>query len=430
MRQGRRRRADHDQHPARHGHRHRPAAAPARRRHRRAVRAGGAPGRRPRDLAGRAPRCSRAACRRCRSSASGECAPARTRCELVAAGAAPCRSVPRRSTTRRAPCGSPTSSPACSHDKGFHRFADVVGIAHDDGLPDAAPMSTTSDDRSAPGCAPRCDELGPLCVGHRPAPGPARPRGGCPTRCRARDVRDDLRRGLRRDGGRGQAAVGLLRAVRVGRAWRSSSAPWPGCARPARCPCSTSSAATSARRWRPTPQAYLGRRQPAAGRRHHGQPLPRLRVAAPGARPRARRPGAGSSCWRSPPTPRAPSVQHAGRDGATVAGSVVAGAAADNARRGSRPTRQRRHRRRRHGRRRGHRPRARPRGGQRPAARARARRPGRHRRGPARGLRCGAAARCWPAAAARCSARAPTRRPCVGRRGTPPARMAEVTAGR
>ena len=39
-------------------------------------------------------------------------------------------------------------------------------------------------------------------------------------------------------------------------------------------------------------QAYLSDRVPAAGRRHHGQPLPRLRVPAPGARPR-RRDGSG-----------------------------------------------------------------------------------------------------------------------------------------
>ena len=43
-------------------------------------------------------------------------------------------------------------------------------------------------------------------------------------------------------------------------------------------------------------QAYLVRRLAAAGRRHHGQPLPRLRVAAPGARPRRGDRARASSC--------------------------------------------------------------------------------------------------------------------------------------
>ena len=71
VRQGRRRRPHHDQHPAGHGDRHRPAAAAARRRHRRAVRARRS-ARSPCGPSGRcARRCPRAGFRRCRSSASG-----------------------------------------------------------------------------------------------------------------------------------------------------------------------------------------------------------------------------------------------------------------------------------------------------------------------------------------------------------------------
>ena len=43
-------------------------------------------------------------------------------------------------------------------------------------------------------------------------------------------------------------------------------------------------------------QAYLSDELAAAGRRHHGQPLPRLRVAAPGARPRRDDRARASSC--------------------------------------------------------------------------------------------------------------------------------------
>ena len=78
LREGRRRRADDDQHPAGHGHRHRPAAPAGRRRHRRAVRPGHPPGRRAGHLAGPRGDARGAAARPCRSSASGECAPAAT----------------------------------------------------------------------------------------------------------------------------------------------------------------------------------------------------------------------------------------------------------------------------------------------------------------------------------------------------------------
>ena len=90
--------------------------------------------------------------------------------------------------------------------------------------------------------------------------------------------------------------------------------------------------------------------------------------------------------------PEGASVQHARRgDGAASPAAVVAGATADNA--GASSAGQRRAGRRRHGRLRGRRPRARPRGGQRPAAGARHRRAGRRGRGPAGGLRRGAAGR-------------------------------------
>ena len=68
--------------------------------------------------------------------------------------------------------------------------------------------------------------------------------------------------------------------------------------------------------------------------------------------------------------PEGPSVQHATRDGASVAASVVAGVARDNADGGGiRAARQRRDGRRRDGRQRGHRPRPRPGRRRRPAAR-------------------------------------------------------------
>ena len=60
-------------------------------------------------------------------------------------------------------------------------------------------------------------EHGPLCVGIDPHPRPAGRVGAARDRAGPGDVRDDLRRGVRGDGGRGQAAVGVLRAVRLGR---------------------------------------------------------------------------------------------------------------------------------------------------------------------------------------------------------------------
>ena len=169
VRQGRRRRADHDQHAARHGHRHRPAAPAARRRHRRPVRSGGAAGRRAGDLAGRAPRCSRAGCPRCRSSASGECAPGATPCELVAAGAQR-RAGRHRHLQRpeRARAGRPTSSRPLLRDRGFARFEDAVGIAHDEAGP--APM-TAGEATFGARLRRAMAEHGPLCVGIDPHPG-------------------------------------------------------------------------------------------------------------------------------------------------------------------------------------------------------------------------------------------------------------------
>ena len=94
LHQGRRPRPERDQHAARHGHRHRPDAAAARREPpvdcpvRRSVLSRSGPcGRSPR-------RCARVGCRRCRSSASAACAPASTRCSSSPPAPAPCRSAP------------------------------------------------------------------------------------------------------------------------------------------------------------------------------------------------------------------------------------------------------------------------------------------------------------------------------------------------
>ena len=189
----------------------------------------------------------------------------------------------------------------------------------------------------------------------------------------------------------GQAAVGLLRAVRVG-----------GCRR------ARAHAGRAARRRHPVAARRQARRhRHDDGRVRPGLPLRRLARCGP-TPSRSARTSATSRCARrstSPTTagrglfvltltsnPEGPSVQHAVRDGATVAASVVAGVARDNATAAaSGRLGQRRDGRRRDGRQRGHRPRPRPRRRRRPAAGTRPRRPGRHARGPARDLRCSAA---------------------------------------
>ena len=178
--QGRRRRPDHDQHAARHGHRHRPAAAAARRRHRRALRPGRAAGRGAGAVAGHAPRCARGGCRRRRSSASGECAPAATRSSWSPPArqrrAGRHRHLQRPQRARR---GSSTSSRPRSRGTGSHRFADVVGIAHErTARHDDGHRATTP--RTAPGCGPRWTSSGRSAPASTRTP-PCSRSGGCPT---------------------------------------------------------------------------------------------------------------------------------------------------------------------------------------------------------------------------------------------------------
>ena len=273
------------------------------------------------------------------------------------------------------------------------------------------------------------DALGPFCPGIDPHAALLEQWGLPDTVAGLETLRADLRRGVRGSRGRGQAAVGVLRAVRVGRAWPCSSAPWPGCATPARCRCSTSSAATSARRWPATPR-------PTSPTAHRCGPTP-SRSAPTSATSRCarrstspRRRGAGVFVLTLTSNPEGPSVQHAVRDGATRRG-LRRGGRRPRQRdgRGIRPARQRRDGRRRDGRQRGHRPRPRPRRRRRPAARTGPRRPGRHARGPARDLRRRRCPRCSARAAARCSWRVPTSGRCATPRAAPPTTWPRALAG-
>ena len=183
-RQGRRRRADHDQHPARHGHRHRPAAAPAGGRDRRAVGSGGAAGRGARHLAGprgdaRGPAAD-GADHRGRGSAHRARRPrARRRRRERGAGRAP-----PRSTTRRRPCASAASCAELLQDKGFERFTDVGRHRpREDGADDGGRTTFGARLRDA------MDSRGPLCVGIDPHRAPARAVGTAAHRRRAGDLR-------------------------------------------------------------------------------------------------------------------------------------------------------------------------------------------------------------------------------------------------
>ena len=181
------------------------------------------------------------------------------------------------------PPGASTSSRPKSPAIGFTRFADVVGIAHDRRRPthDEQPRRPPSE------CGLRgaMDARRPAVRRHRPAREPARVVGAAGRPVRARAVRDDLRRGVRRRVAvlkpqsaffEGYGSAGRRRA-RAG----------------ARATCATAGALAilDAKRgdigstMEAYAQAFLDRRGSAAGRRHDGEPLPRLRVAAPRARP-------------------------------------------------------------------------------------------------------------------------------------------------
>ena len=131
----------------------------------------------------------------------------------------------------------------------------------------------------------------------RPAPGAAGGVGADRRRRRPRAVRDDLRGGAGRAGGGGQAAVGVLRAARLGRDRGAGAGARRLAGSRRRCPCSTSSAATSAPRWTatPTPTSASARRWPRTRSRSRptsgfGSLEPALSAAA---RRRARRVRAG-----------------------------------------------------------------------------------------------------------------------------------------
>ena len=351
--------------------------------HRRAVRSGDPAGRGPRHLAGarrdaRGPAAD-GADHRGRGSAH--------RARRPGAGRGRSERRPGRHGDLQRPhaprCGSSASSRRCCADKGFARFTDAVGVAHTDGWTRADERPTMSD-RSAPGCTRAMAAHGPLCVGHRPAPRRCSSAWGLP---------DDRRRAWRRfamtcveafagDGGRGQAAVGVLRALRLGRG-RGPRA--------------------RARRAARRRHAVAARRQARRHRLDDGGVRPGLpRPGQPAARP-TRSPSAPTSatsrCVRRSTSPRdtgrgvfvlaltsnPEGARCSTPGGATIASpaSVVAGAAADNA--GARPGRARAasgsSSARRSARRAG--PRARPGRRPRPAAGSRHRRAGRDGRGPA-----------------------------------------------
>ena len=240
VRRRRRRRAVDDQHAARAGHRPRHDAPGARRGHRRAVRPGDPAGRAALRLAG-----ARRRCPRCRSSAWAASAPAWTRSSscwparrAVSVGTAVFNDPSRgRPGARRA---RPTGASARARLR--LRLADAVGYAQ--------PMTTAA--RSASGCRRRRRPRAAV-RRHRPAPaaagevGPARRRRrawpGSPTRSSTRSPAGSPSSSRSWPSSSGTASRGLavLEAACRGRG------------PPARWCCSTPSAATSARRWTPTP---------------------------------------------------------------------------------------------------------------------------------------------------------------------------------
>ena len=133
-----------------------------------------------------------------------------------------------------------------------------------------------------------------------------------------------------------QAAVGLLRGVRVGAGSPCWSACWPTSRDAgALSACSTSSAVTSARPWTPTRRPTC-RRLTAGRRRDHPQPVPRFRLA--GRCDRAgRRPGPRRLRARPDQQPRGPAAPARARtaDGPrwSVGRSVDAAAAPERRRR-------------------------------------------------------------------------------------------------
>ena len=230
LRQGRRRRAHHDQHAARHGHRHRPDAAAARRDHRRPVRSGDPAGRRARHLAGargdaRGPAPDGADHRR-RGSAHRRATPS----SWSPRARARSRSAPRRSTTRAPRSGSCDELAGCRAAGASRGSTDAVGVAHEPGWT-ARPMTDRRERRlrRAPArarwrrtarCASASTRTPALLAAWGLPDDVAGPRA----------VRADLRRGVR--GGRSPRSSRSRRSSSASArpAWRSSSGRSPSCA--------------------------------------------------------------------------------------------------------------------------------------------------------------------------------------------------------
>ena len=186
----------------------------------------------------------------------------------------------------------------------------------------------------------RDDAYGPLCVGIDPHPALLAATGAWPTTppgCErfAPDLRATPSPGASRRV-KPQSAFFERHGSARGRRAGATCSPR---LRAARAPCrsSTPSAATSARRWPATPTRTCATGAPLRGRRRHGQPLPRLRLAAPGDRPAAADAGAGLFVLALTSNPEGPAVQHAAaRSGRHRAVAAVIAAGRRRGQRGAR----------------------------------------------------------------------------------------------
>ena len=296
LRRRRRRRPLADQHAARHGDRHRHDAPGARRRHRRAVRAGDPAGGGALRLAG-----ARGAAATCRSSAWAASAPAWTRCSSCWPGRPRCRSAPRSSATRPRRCGCCAELEQALDERGFASVADAVGYAHRDrsrraaacGRTPATPTAAAMSVRRAPG-PPRWTSAG-RCASASTRTRRCWTRGGCPTTSTGWSGSPRPGRGVRRRGRGGQAAVGVLRDVRLARASPCWSAPSPACREAgALVRAGRQARRHRHRRWPRTREAYLDPASPLAADAITVEPVPRRRLAAAGVRPR--RPSTAPAC--------------------------------------------------------------------------------------------------------------------------------------
>ena len=172
---------------------------------------------------------------------------------------------------------------------------------------------------------------GPLCVGIDPHPG-LLAAWGLPDDAQGLEtVRDDLRRGARRDGRRPQAAVGVLRAASARAGVAVLERALAGLRDAGALSLLDVKRGDIGSTMTAYAEAYLGRRQPAA----RPTRSPSARTSAPGRCSPAldRGPGHGGGVFVLALTsnPEGASVQHARRGEDSVAGAVVAGATADNA---------------------------------------------------------------------------------------------------